>query len=114
MMPGLLWNTTCGVEVSCAHLVHSSIRSSISVDVGLPNLSEDSPVKSFVAEEEAASAITIVLRGRPNALFAASEGVQTLCLQRKHVLPLLLHPAGALRRKATEARILSEGLKRRA
>jgi hypothetical protein len=64
----------------------------------LPNLSEDSPVKSFVAEDEAALAITVSHRERENVLFAVL----------KHGVLMLLREAGKLLKELTEARILSE------
>jgi hypothetical protein len=64
VLRGLLRNTGVWITRRFAHLVHSSIRSSISVDVGLANLSEDSPVKSFVAEDEAPLAVTVALLRR--------------------------------------------------
>jgi hypothetical protein len=64
----------------------------------LPNLSEDSPVKSFVPEDEAALAITVSYRERENAL----------CVLLKHGVLVLLREAGKLLRELTEKRILSE------
>jgi hypothetical protein len=86
------------INIRLPHLVHSSIRSSISEDDGFANLSEDSPVKSFVAEDEAALAVTVARRSRVLVLFmAVKQGVA-----------LLQAAAGAVCTESTEASILSE------
>jgi hypothetical protein len=55
-------------------------------------------VKSFVAEDEAARAITVSHRERDNVVFALL----------KHGVLLLLRAAGTLLKEFTETRILSE------